>query len=238
VESQKALQQLAARARRRLVPRDGGDTWLWDHTCRVVRTADRLRICPELAAQPPDATALHAACLYREAGWAIQWQEGRIQSAQLLARPTQDLQLELAAEALLDDAGGLLDSLTLDRAAEAIRQSGRREPTLPEAIVLSDACNLQAVGLIELLRQFRQYQATGQPLDRLIETARRKQEYRYWDAWIRDCLRLELSRELALQRVAALEGTLEALRQHLTAEDLADLLSRRGLEVPDPPELL
>ena len=234
---QATVQTLARRARQRLVPPGRDDTWLWDHACRVVRTALGLTASPELSDRPCDPGAVVAAALYREVGWAIQWQEGRVQAAQLLARPTQDVQLELAAEALHDDADALLDALTLERAAEAIRQSGRRETTLPEAIVLADASNLQAVGLIELLRQFRQYQAEGQPLGQLIATARRKQEYRYFDAWIRDCLRLELSRELARRRVARFQDAVAGLEQQMLAEDLAALLGEQGLKLPELPAL-
>lgn len=233
MEGSAPLMQLARRAQARFAVPEPAGSWLWEHVRRTVTTAGLLAACGELD-PPAERAAVGAAAMYRDAGWAVQVREGQIPPEQVLSRPTQDLQLELAAEALLDDAEGLLDTVTLDRAAEAIRQSGRREAALPEAIVLSDACNLQAVGPLELLRQFRQYQRQGQSLGRLIETWRRKQQYRYWDAWIAECLRLEISRRLARERVAAFEQVLDALERQVAAADLAALLRAAGIDAPQP----
>ena len=76
-------------------------------------------------------------------------------------------------------------------AGDAIRQCSDRETTLPEARVLADADNLDDVGVLYVLRQFRQHQADGRSLEQLITSWSRQQEYRYWDARLNDGFHFE-----------------------------------------------
>jgi len=229
------IKPLLALARELLVLRDGKsreDLWLWEHTVRVTRLARMLARLPEIGDERPDELVVTVAALFHEAGWAIHHRDGQIGPWQILSRPTSDLQRDLAAVALHERAGTLLAPEALRMAAETIRQCNDRRTALPEAIVLSDATNLDEVGLLSVLRQFRQHQAEGRPLEQLLRTWNRQLEYRYWEARVNECLRLETARRIARERLKGVEQFMATLARDREAADLAKHLKQAGLELP------
>ena len=210
----------------------GGDLWLWEHTLRVTRLARMLATIIDTGLEPPDRTVLTVAALYHEAGWAVEVRDQNLDPARVLARPTSDLQREVAAVTLKSAAAEILDEQTLRLAAEAIRQCNHRSTQLPEAQVLSDATNLADIGLMYILRQFRQLPAAGTPLVQLLRNWRRYVEYKYWDARINDCLRFDVTRELARNRLADAERLMTTLGNEIDANDLATHLLEQGIEAP------
>ena len=211
----------------------GDDTWLLEHSERVMRLALLLAELPELRADPPDPTALAAAALFHDAGLAIQVRDGTLPLALLLTRPTSDSQRELGASELTERCGALLAVETLGLACEAIRQCNQRGSTLPEAQVLADAENLDEIGIIYVLRQFRQYQAEGRPLRQLVQNWVRQQQYRYWEARI-ERLRFRVSRQLAQQRLTEIERWMKLIETEAQAADMHALLTGMGLMLPPP----
>jgi hypothetical protein len=167
-----------------------------------------------------DRAALAVAALFHDAGWVLEYHQGRCERGQLLTRPTNDLQRELGAAMLLEEAGPLLPAPIARLAADAIRQCNDRRTRLLEAILLAEAEALDEVGVIYVLRQFRQYQAEGRPLQQLADTWRRQQEYHYWDVRLNHSFRFETTRELARQRLAAVDAFMAALDRDLRGEDV------------------
>lgn len=203
------------------------DVSLWEHSTRVMRLAQLICQAPESQdLADPDATLI--AALFHDAGWVLQSRAGSIYHWQVLVRPTNDMQRDLAANYILDNLSGMAARETLAVAAEAIRQSGNRFTRMPEAAAVSDAVNLNEIGLPYLLRQFRLQQSEGRGLGFLLSNWRRQQEYKFWDARINDCLRLETSRTIARQRLAAVQQFMEALASEVDATDLRGALERQG----------
>lgn len=217
------LETLRAAAESLLLPEDGplaGDRWLWEHSLRVADYCVILAQAPEVAHDPPNVDLLRLAAWFHDAGWAIQAREEQITRWQTLGRPTSDLQRELAANELVQRAGKLASTDLVQHASIIIRACSDRDTDLTEAIVLSEAENLDDIGLLYSLRQFRQYQAEGRPLSQFIETWQRQNEYQYWDMRIRDGLRFESSRAIARERVAAVQHMMSSLRSAISGEDL------------------
>jgi hypothetical protein len=196
------------------------DLWLWEHSERVMHLVQMLADVPEVGARPVDRAALAVAALFHDAGWVLEYHQGRCERGQLLTRPTNDLQRELGAAMLLEEAGPLLPAPIARLAADAIRQCNDRRTRLLEAILLAEAEALDEVGVIYVLRQFRQYQAEGRPLQQLADTWRRQQEYHYWDVRLNHSFRFETTRELARQRLAAVDAFMAALDRDLRGEDV------------------
>lgn len=208
------LERIIPQARQQLtvVGENGrGDLWLWEHSERVMRNADVLAAAAGPADRELDALALAVAALFHDAGWAVQARQGRVDRWQVLSRPTNEIQRELAAGLLQEQVCHLLPPQSLRVAADAIRECNNRETTLPEARVLADADNLDDVGVLYVLRQFRQYQHECRPLEQLLASWARQREYRYWDARLNDGFHFEATRELARARLSAAEQFMTAL---------------------------
>ena len=204
------------------------ELWLWEHSERVMHLTQQVAGLPEVGGQNADLTALAAAALFHDAGWVLELQQRRFERWQLLTRPTNDLQRELGAAMLQEEAGSLLSGPTVRLAGEAIRQCNNRGTTLLEARILAEAEALDEVGVLYLLRQFRQYQAEGRPLQQLVDSWHRQKEYHYWDVRLNEGFRYETTRGLARRRLEAVDAVIQALARDLHGNDLAQMLAQRG----------
>lgn len=207
------------------------DTWLLEHSERVMRICLSLAILPELRADPPDPAALATAAWFHDVGWAVQYRAGDVPQTQVLARPTSDGQREQAVNELTQRCGSLLIPEVLGLACEAIRQCNLRNASLPEAQVLADAENLDEIGMIYVLRQFRQNLPDGRGLKHLLQNWTRQRQYHYWEARI-ERLRFRVSRQLAHQRLAEIERWMTMLQAEIQSADLAAILTASGLTPP------
>jgi len=224
-----------ARARDLLVVRaEPGipDTWLWEHTERVLGLVRMIAALPDFGEDKPDETVVSVAALYHDIGWAVQFREGLVQRWNLLSRPTSEAQRELAAVALQQSAGDLLDDSVLQAAAAAIRECNNRYTSLPEAQALAEAENLEEVGVSYLLRQLRQSYTNGRAIRQLIQGWTRQLEYKFWDARINDCLRFETTRRLAHARLADVGSFMKALARDCDGEDLRAMLRQLRIDPP------
>jgi len=201
------------------------DLWLWEHSERVMRLTQLVAAIPELHGQTPDLTALAAAALFHDAGWTVEYSQGRYKHWQLLSRPTNDLQRELGAALLQERGAHLLAGPSARLAADAIRQCNDRRTNLVEARVLAEAEALDDVSTLYILRQFRQYQAEGRPLQQLVDSWQRQKEYRYWELRLTDGFRYDSTRAIARQRLDAVEAFVTALGRDLHGEDLRQWLA-------------
>ncbi len=202
------------------------DLWLWEHSERVMHLTQWLAALPDVGAGRADTAALCVAALFHDAGWAAEFRQGKWQPWQLLTRPTNDLQRELGAAMLLDEAGHLLPASTARLAATAIRQCNDRRTELLEARILAESEALDEFGVTYVLRQFRQYQAEGRPLEQLVGSWQRQQEYRYWQVRLADSFRYASTRRLAEQRLAGVGAFFEALRTTRLGDDVREWLAR------------
>jgi HD superfamily phosphodiesterase len=198
-----------------------GDPWLWEHSQRVVSLTRIVAQFPEIAPTNPDLTALSAAALFHDAGWAAQFRQGRIDRWQILARPTNEIQRELGAAMLQEHAVGALSAKALRLAADAIRQCNDRRTALIEAQILAEAEALDEVGLTYVLRQFRAHQAEGRPLRYLLTSWQRQREYHFWDLRLTEGFRFDSSRRLARERLAGADQFMELLHHELGQLDSA-----------------
>jgi hypothetical protein len=218
------LERVAALAQNILTIQDPGgvaDSWMWERSDRIRRLSDKIMAFPEFSDVRMDHVAVRVASWFAEAGWVVQHRGGQLDRWQMLSRATSDVQRELAATLLQEQVAHLLPGATLDAAADAIRRCNLRDTEMPEAQVLSEASNLEDVGIVNLTRQIRVNAAEGRGLERLLTTWQRQREYQYWDARIKECFRLDRVRAIARQRLAAVDRFMEGLDIELSMRDLA-----------------
>jgi len=204
------------------------DAWLFEHSQRVMQLAVMLTELPELAGDRIDRLGVALAGLFAAAGWAVQASEDRVNRWQVLGRPTNDIQRELGASLMEEEIRHLVPADSLRQAALAIRQCNNRSADLREAQLVAEAEGLEGVGVLYVLRQFRQQQAEGRSLQHLLESWNRQREYRYWDTRIEEGLRFDATRKLARQRLAAIEEFMAALARDVAAGDVRSLLGPAG----------
>ena len=217
------LERIIPVAKRLLIletPEGRPDSWLWERAERVSRLVPLLGKIPEVANQEIDPLTLAVAGLFHCAGWATQVQQGQINHWQVLSRPTNDIQRVLGTALLQEHVAHLLPPKAAHLASEAIHQCNDRNTTLIEAQLLSEAENLDDAGVLYVLRQCRQYQAEGRPISQLVDIWRRQQEYHYWDVRINDGFRFETVRQLARERLQAIDSFMQALARDLDGTDL------------------
>jgi len=209
------------------------DIWLWEHTQRVMQLARLLSLLPEareIGADQPSLDGTTLGALFADVGWAAQVRSGEINHWHVLSRPTNDIQRELAVRALKEHAGECMPTETVEIAAGAIRECNNRYARQVEARILSEAENLDEIGILYILRQNRQFQADGAPMDQLVVNWGRHLEYHYWDARINDCLRWETTRHIARERLRAVGQFMEALARDRGALDLQNALENMGVD--------
>ncbi len=232
--------QLLRRARSELTLGSGKepvDLGLWEHALRTMVGAEMIVQLPELSGKEVDSVALRVAALYHDAGWAVQVREGRVSRERVLSRPTNDVQFELAAELVESSLKGAVPSRTIECAGRAIRSIRDRESDLIEVHIVSDADSLDQIGPLGFLQNLRRDLAEGRTLGQVLDAWHRQQEYHYWEARIRDGIRFEPVRELAWRRLAAMEPFMQALGEHVDAQDLAALLGIPAGDRPKRPQV-
>lgn len=203
---------------------NGRDLWLWEHSLRVMRLAEMLATMPDLEAEQPDPTAAALAGLFYDAGWAIQARDGGLLPSQVLARPTSNIQRELAAGALIERCARRIEPEIASLAADAIRECNNRQTTMPEARVVSEAANLDEFGIMYAVRQLRQVHAEGRRIEDVLSSWNKQREYRYWEARL-DGLRFGLSRDIARDRLNALADFMDALAREASGADVRKRLT-------------
>lgn len=191
---------------------DGGvEPWLWQRTERVVRMAGALADVLLPLKVVVERDALEAAALFHATGWSEQVRARQLDRWQLLARPTNDVQRELAASILQEKAAQHLPARTLRIASDAIRQSGANQTQVAEARVLGDAIGLDEVGAAYIAQQVRNYAAEGRSLSHFVQIWKRQQEYGFWELRLQNGFHFDAARQLARRRLQIVQRFVDAL---------------------------
>lgn len=204
------------------------DPIIWEHTVRVVGLALQTAALPELTGQRIDRSALVAASLYHDAGWALQARKQEVSRSDLLTRPTNDTQRELGASMLEQRAARLLPEASVRLAARAIREAGRKGVQQTEAHVLAEADNLDQIGPQAVWLTMRRHAADARGIDAMLDAWHRQQEYRYWEARLRECFRFKATREMARRRLEAVERLMTDLRRAHRLEDVIEFFTAQN----------
>jgi HD superfamily phosphodiesterase len=196
------------------------DTFLLDHSLRVMRVADRLAQCREAAAWRIDRFALSVAALFHQAAQVRLEEEKRTPADYTAVSVSAEDVKGYSAELAGDRLKSALPPRQLELVQDIIRHAHDAGTSLAEAKILSDADSLDDVGALGIWRDLRRSLMDGRAVDDAVRTWQRREQYGYWESRVRDAFRLQTARRLAEGRLAAARAFMQQLARERDASDL------------------
>ncbi|TSA45079.1 hypothetical protein D4R52_03100 [bacterium] len=202
------------------------DNFLWDRAKRLVRNVEHICQVPELGMTGTtiDRFCLTAATYFSDAGIAVRLKTN--QAGMLSASDNNgDGVLDFSAQIVEEKLGEHIDGLRVRNISRVITESGNHFSKMPEAMILSDARNLDDMGTVGIFSEFRRYVVGGKSVSDLLPAWEKKIDYRYWQARLEKSFRFESVRKLAEQRLNTAEYFMNQLKIENNANDIAELLA-------------
>ncbi|MHC4552460.1 MAG: hypothetical protein ACYSUT_06800 [Planctomycetota bacterium] len=202
------------------------DNWLWDRTLRILRNVEHICRMPELAEQAMtiDRFCLIAASYFADSGFAHFTDAEDVSARLVLADISQSDLCDFSTQVVSDQLAGALAGPRVDKINKIIVESSNRFTQMTEAMILSDARNLEDMGAVGLFHEFRRYIIHGKGVSDVLENWKRKIDYRYWQARLKESFRFETAQKLAEQRFSAAEYFMNQLSVENSARDLEEML--------------
>ena len=228
-----AIQQVAEQVL--LVPGPNGhvDRFLLDRAQRLLRHCASIAQLDDVRCFQVDRDCLAVAALFRDAGFARYAGEADQVSRVLLAELTDHDLRDFSTQIVHERLAELLNPRQLERVCSTIIESGSRTTRLIEAMILSDARNLDDMGAAGIFNAARRYGVHGRGVTEAVQAWRRKVDYDYWTARLREGFRFESVRGLARGRLQGAIAFMDQLARENRAADLEDLLLEQHLGEPD-----
>ncbi len=212
------------------------DHYLLDRALRVLRHCGNITQLKEIQCFQIDQPCLNIAALFRDAGFARYADTGD-RSSRLVLADLSDADLrDFSTQVVQEKLAELLNPRQLERVCAIITESGNRETNLIEAMILSDARNLEDMGAVGIFNECRRYLVHGKGVGDALNSWKRKLEYDYWTARLREGFRFEAVRNLARQRIKIAEQFMIQLEQENKAGDMEDFLLEQQLDRPAEPK--
>ncbi|MHC4636732.1 MAG: HD domain-containing protein [Planctomycetota bacterium] len=190
------------------------DAFLWDRSQRLVRTVEHICQLPEIADAGivVDDFCLKAAAYFCDAGLATHL--GRSGSGSIFVdgnRNGENL-LESSVHIVEEFLVDVIENSKIEKINKIIIDSGNRFTQRTEAMILSDARNLDDMGAVGIFTEFRYYAIQGKSVSEALKSWERKIDYRYWQARLKEGFRFESVREMANQRLSTAKQFMDQLK--------------------------
>ncbi len=207
-------------------PTNGPDNFLWDRALRLVRNVEFIRRLPQLSDTNTqiDQFCLTAAAYFSGAGLAC-----HLTSANITAKPgiydtNGDNLLDICTQIIEEKLKAVIDRPRIRMINSIITESHNRYTKKPEAMILSDARNLDDMGAVGIFSQLRQLTSSGKSTCDALRSWERKTDYRYWQTRLKEDFRFEQVRKLAEQRLSTAEHFMSRLKIETEARDVQELI--------------
>jgi len=225
------------------------DNSLWDRAQRVVRNLEHICRLPELleTSSQIDLFCLTAAAYFCDAGFTQlanpngsgltgtlpngSAQDVRLSSVEALAEVLNTDNLRrLSTEIVTERLGSILPAPKTDKINRIIIESGNRFTNMTEAMILFDARNLNDIGTVGIFNEFRRCLIHGKAVTDVLQSWKRKIDYRYWQARLKESFRFETVRGIAARRLATAEAFMKQLSIENSARDLEKELTGKTMQ--------
>jgi len=206
--------------------RVGLDNYLWDRAQRLVCNVEHICQLPELgkAGLQIDRFCLIAATYFSDAGLA-HFLRAKEAAAKLAISDANDNDLlDFCTQIVEEKLKDVIDEAKIEKINRIITESCDRFTRRPEAMILSDARNLDDVGVTGIFNEFRQLVFRGKGVSDALQSWKRKVDYGYWQARLKEGFRFESVRKLAERRLLAAEYLMNQLGIETEAQELEELI--------------
>lgn len=210
-------------------PMSDHDDSLWDRNKRLVRNVELICRLPELerAGLQINRFCLMAATYFIDAGLAGCLSSGKAKPANC---NTNSRDLLLLSTKIVDrKLSTVIDKTKINNINTIITESGGNFTQRPEAMILSDARNLDDIGAAGIFNEFRRHVIAGKGVSGVLGSWKKKVDYRYWQSLLKRSFRFEAVRKLAEQRLSVAEHFMNQLRVENAADDMQELSENPAL---------
>lgn len=204
------------------------DDYLWDSAKRLVRNVELLCQLPEISGKSSrlDHFCLLSATYFSGAGIARYAESHQMVPRTAAYETNSDGVLDLCVEVVEEKLGGLVGKSLVDKITRIICESSTHSTSMVEAMILSDARNFEDTGLTGIFNEYRRHIIGGRGISGVLQSWKKKIDYRYWQARLKESFRFDSVRKLASQRLEAAEQMMDRLDLENSSEDLKTLLQR------------
>ena len=188
--------------------------WLWGRAERIVRNIEGICRLSEIAGAnlAIDMVCLRAAGFLAEVSMAGGDEENGSESARIIAE-------RLAGE---------VEPGKIDKINRIIAQAMDCHSNMTEAMILSDATGLDDIGVAGIANSLYRNASSGGGIGDAAAGWKRRLDYGYWDARLKESFRFDSVRAIAEQRHNLAKQFVDALELEQSADDIRDILAAAG----------
>lgn len=223
------IRELAKQALVIPTPTNESDYRLWGRAQRLVRNVEHICELPDLAQAnlQIDRFCLVTATYFSDAGLGAHLKTGNSTAVTEISNSNSNGEnlLELATKIVSEKLAGVVEATRIEKINRIISESGDHHAQRVEAVILSDARNLDDMGAVGIFSEFRRCAMRGKSIPEVLQSWKKKTDYQYWQARLKESFRFESVRKLAEQRLAAAEQFMNQLK---TEDAAGDLLTSAG----------
>ena len=215
-------------AKKTLTGQSPSGDWLWDRSCRIRRNVDQICRFPEPAGKATviDRPCLITAAYFAESGYTQQSAGAKASGEEILWDMNDDSLYSISTRIVTKQLTNVLNNAQIDKVNTIITNSANRFTTMTEAMILSDARNLEDLGTVGLLHELRRSILQGKSVSDLLDSWERKIEYGYWQARIKESFRFDPVRQIAEQRLATATAFMGQVAIENNVTDLEEKVSK------------
>ena len=200
---------------------DSSDIFLFERSERLADNCVFIAQLPEVAAKSSSAELLPLGCAayLNEAGLASHLRSNKNSRQSFWADQTDQL-VYLSTEIVNEHLTGLIPDKTLNKINAIIIASYKNHTDMIEARILSDARNLDDMGIVGLFNDLKNYFDTGKGINNLLKSWERKVDYSYWQSRLNGNFHFGSVKEIAQKRLYAAQYFMKQLKGEINAADI------------------
>ncbi len=200
------------------------NSWLWDRAKRLLRIVRIICDLPELTQPdlPVDRLCLNAAVYFCDAALAEPDDRKNLKTAKSYLEPNRFDSTKISARIAAEKLHGHLSEQKINKISSIILESGNKLTNLNEAKILSDARNLDDMGIAGLFGLLQNSSLQGKGPSDVLRSWKKKIDYGYFQARLKESFHFESVKRIAKRRFELPEKFMSRLQDECSAKDILE----------------
>jgi len=201
----------------------------WDRSQRLVRNVELICQLPELneIGFQIDRFCLFTAAYFSDAGLVRDLETKREAVGCLSPRNKDEDLADIGCKVVEEKLGSYFGETKVRKINRIILESNDQSTKMPEAMILSDARNLDDMGAVGIFNELKQCVSNGKSISDALKIWKRKVDYQYWQARLTKSFRFGSVRKLAEQRLSSAEFFMNQLKVENSGQDLGEMVTEK-----------